>query len=150
MTNWRWLSRSSCGLRGVRQLGESAWALASRHMLGIFELRCDALTHVGHLCFVGLLLVAVDGSPHQLGHLRLELLSLLSRLNFGLLKCNNAFSDLIDSTYSFCRIIFISIRPHAFGQKILAQLAMPSKKLGSARLAISCKKARFSSACSMI
>ena len=32
----------------------------------------------------------------------------------------------------------------------LARLAMPSKKLGSARLAISCRKARFSLAYSMI
>lgn len=95
VTNWRGLSRSSCGLWGVRQLGESAWALASRHMLGIFELRCDAFTHVVHLCFVGLLKVAFDGSPHHLGHLGLELLSLLSRFNFGLLQSNNVFSDCI-------------------------------------------------------
>ena len=55
VTNWGRFGRSSRGLRGVRQLGESAWALASRHMLGIFELRSDALTHVVHFCFVGLL-----------------------------------------------------------------------------------------------
>ena len=75
------------GLRSVRKLGEGTRALAGRHVLSISELRGDAGAHVGHLSFVGLFLLAVDGSSHQLGHLGLELRLLLSPLNFGFLEC---------------------------------------------------------------
>ena len=91
----------SGGLRGVRQLGEGARALGGGHVLSIFELRSDTGAHVGHFCFVGLRLMAVDGSPHQLGHLGLELLFLLPCHNFGLLQGKNALSDAIHSCRRF-------------------------------------------------
>ena len=89
------------GLRGVRQFGEGARALTGRHVLGISELRGDAGAHVCHLRLVGLLLVTIDGSPHQLGHLGLELLCFLSCLKFCLLQCDNALSDAIHSCRRF-------------------------------------------------
>ena len=83
------------GLRGICELGEGARALAGRHVLGILELRGNAGAHVGHLGF--LFIVSVNGSFHKLGHLGLELLSLLSCLNFSLLQGYNTLSDAINS-----------------------------------------------------
>ena len=93
------LLASFMGLRGISKLGEGARALAGRHVLGILELGSNAGAHVGYL--VVLFLVSVDGSFHQLLHLGLELLLLLSCLNFSLLQSNNTLSDAINSCRRF-------------------------------------------------
>ena len=93
------LLASFVGLRRICKLGEGARALAGWHVLGILQLRGNAGAHVGY--FRLLLLLSVDGSFHQLSHLGLELLLLLSCLNFSLLKGNNTLSDLINSCRGF-------------------------------------------------
>ena len=87
------------GLRGICKLGEGARALAGRHVLGILELRGNAGAHVGYLGF--LFILSVNGSFHHLGHLGLELCSLLSCLNFSLLQGYNTLSDAINSCRRF-------------------------------------------------